>query len=75
MIIGQSLFQIAVNLILLYLSPALFHMTGSATDIEDRMRTVVFNVFVFMQIFNEFNSRKITDGNCLPPVFFVLSCA
>jgi Ca2+-transporting ATPase len=47
MIIGQAIFQIAVTLVLLY-SNVLNYSTDSAV-----LQTVVFNTFVFCQIFNE----------------------
>ena len=62
MIIGEAIFQIAVNLILLYLAPQIFQMQGTPDDIYNAKRTVVFNVFVFMQVFNEFNSRRVDDN-------------
>jgi Ca2+-transporting ATPase len=47
MIIGQAIFQVAVTLVLLY-SNVLNYSTESAV-----LQTVVFNTFVFCQIFNE----------------------
>lgn len=47
MIIGQAIFQIVVTLVLLY-SNVLNYSTESAV-----LQTVVFNTFVFCQIFNE----------------------
>ncbi|RHZ80355.1 hypothetical protein Glove_137g68 [Diversispora epigaea] len=54
MIIGQSIFQLVVTLVLLY----------RGNDIlgdEDRLPTVIFNTFVFMQIFNEINCRRLDN--------------
>jgi len=61
MVIGQAIFQIAVNLLLLYYAPVLFGL--DMTQYEDQVinRTLVFNTFIFMQVFNEINSRKIDD--------------
>ncbi|KAI8887494.1 PMCA-type calcium-translocating P-type ATPase [Backusella circina FSU 941] len=56
MIIGQAIFQITVTLVLLY-SNVLNYSTESAV-----LQTVVFNTFVFCQIFNEINCRRI-DSN------------
>ncbi|KAI8138052.1 PMCA-type calcium-translocating P-type ATPase [Fennellomyces sp. T-0311] len=60
MIFGQALFQITVNLLLMFHGPVLF---GLATNTAGRrvLRTMVFNVFVFMQVFNELNCRRIDD--------------
>ncbi|KAI8368106.1 PMCA-type calcium-translocating P-type ATPase [Radiomyces spectabilis] len=53
MIIGQAIFQIVVTLVLLY-SNVLEYDTESVV-----LQTVVFNTFVFCQIFNEINCRRI----------------
>ncbi|KAI9306818.1 PMCA-type calcium-translocating P-type ATPase [Cunninghamella echinulata] len=53
MIIGQAIFQIVVTLVLLY-SNVLPYDTESA-----ELQTIVFNTFVFCQIFNEINCRRI----------------
>ncbi|KAI9251295.1 PMCA-type calcium-translocating P-type ATPase [Helicostylum pulchrum] len=56
MIIGQAIFQIVVTLVLLY-SDILHY------EAEDPiLKTIVFNTFVFCQIFNEINCRRI-DSN------------
>ncbi|KAI9318809.1 PMCA-type calcium-translocating P-type ATPase [Dichotomocladium elegans] len=53
MIIGQSIFQIIVTCVLLYSS-----ILNLPTE-SDTLQTVVFNTFVFCQIFNEINCRRI----------------
>ncbi|KAI7891004.1 PMCA-type calcium-translocating P-type ATPase [Mucor mucedo] len=53
MIIGQAIYQIVVTLVLLY-SNVLKNDTQEAV-----LQTVVFNTFVFCQIFNEINCRRI----------------
>ncbi|KAI3535037.1 calcium-translocating P-type ATPase [Colletotrichum filicis] len=56
MIIGQSIYQLIVTLILHFVGPSfLNYPTG-------QQKTLVFNVFVFMQIFKLINSRRI-DNN------------
>ncbi|KAG1142905.1 hypothetical protein G6F37_000082 [Rhizopus arrhizus] len=60
MIFGQALFQIAVNLVLMFHGPALFGLSASPSDTKV-LRTMVFNVFVFLQVFNELNCRRIDD--------------
>ncbi|KAI8329126.1 hypothetical protein BC941DRAFT_443499 [Chlamydoabsidia padenii] len=57
MIVGQAIFQIAINLALLYGGYALFHLDPDHD--EKVLRTMIFNVFVFLQIFNELNCRRI----------------
>ncbi|KAI7860205.1 PMCA-type calcium-translocating P-type ATPase [Circinella umbellata] len=56
MIIGQAIFQIVVTVVLLY-SDVLEYEPESPV-----LQTVVFNTFVFCQIFNEINCRRI-DNN------------
>ncbi|KAG0278399.1 hypothetical protein BGZ95_004093 [Linnemannia exigua] len=66
MILGQALFQIAINLALLKYGAQLFHLPlnrHGKLDSENLLvlRTMIFNVFVFLQIFNELNCRRIDD--------------
>ncbi|CAG8509968.1 46135_t:CDS:10 [Gigaspora margarita] len=61
MIIGQAIFQIAVNLTLLHLGPAVFHLHIDHPHDKAVFRTLVFNTFVFLQVFNEINCRRIDD--------------
>lgn len=56
MIIGQAIFQLAVTFTLYFAGARIF---PSYTDTE--LRTVVFNTFVWMQIFNEFNNRRLDN--------------
>ncbi|KAL4875234.1 hypothetical protein BJY04DRAFT_202478 [Aspergillus karnatakaensis] len=56
MIIGQSLFQLTVTLIL-HFGPT----EGFLDYPEDIRRSIVFNTFVWMQIFNEFNNRRLDN--------------
>jgi len=61
MILGQAIFQIAVNLTLLHMGPAIFHLEDNKHD-KVVLRTLVFNTFVFLQVFNEINCRRIDDS-------------
>jgi len=74
-IIGQALFQITVLLVILFGGKSLFRYTYTDStdffvqDLNGRMIptekaehfTILFNTFVFMQLFNELNSRKLGD--------------
>jgi P-type Ca2+ transporter type 2C len=52
MIIGQSIFQLAVTLVLNFRGQEIL---GYTTDDEKRqLRTLIFNTFVWMQIFNQY---------------------
>ncbi|KAF9155129.1 hypothetical protein BG015_010923, partial [Linnemannia schmuckeri] len=66
MILGQAIFQIAINLALLKYGAQLFHLPlnrDGKLDPENLLvlRTMIFNVFVFLQVFNELNCRRIDD--------------
>lgn len=54
MIIGQSIYQTAVGLLVYYVGPMIWGY--------DRLlrKTMVFNTFVYMVLFNELNCRSIT---------------
>ncbi|OAD02217.1 hypothetical protein MUCCIDRAFT_126632, partial [Mucor lusitanicus CBS 277.49] len=70
MIIGQAIFQLVVTLVLLY-SNVLNYSTDNVV-----LQTVVFNTFVFCQIFNEVNCRRIDSHiniftNILANKFFI----
>lgn len=56
MIVGQSIYQMAVTFVLYFAGLRIF---PSYTDSE--IRTIVFNTFVWMQIFNEFNNRRLDN--------------
>lgn len=53
MIIGQAIFQIVVTVVLLYSD--ILHYAPE----DPILQTIVFNTFVFCQIFNEINCRRI----------------
>lgn len=61
--IGHSLYQLTVLLVLVFAGAQLFDIeTGIGKKLRDKPTqhfTVVFNTFVFMQLFNEINARKI----------------
>ncbi|KAG0175635.1 hypothetical protein DFQ28_006601 [Apophysomyces sp. BC1034] len=61
MIIGQAIFQIAVNLLLMFRGPVIFGLGHGEADTKI-LQTMIFNVFVFMQVFNELNCRRIDDN-------------
>ncbi|KAJ5291283.1 ATPase P-type K/Mg/Cd/Cu/Zn/Na/Ca/Na/H-transporter [Penicillium angulare] len=55
MIVGQSIYQLVVTFVLNFAGDTIFPWD------EGHMQTVVFNTFVFMQIFNQYNSRRIDN--------------
>ncbi|KAF8541442.1 hypothetical protein BDD12DRAFT_829221 [Trichophaea hybrida] len=56
MIIGQAVFQLVVTFILHFAGPEIF-----PSWTPKQLDTVVFNTFVWMQIFNEFNNRRLDN--------------
>lgn len=61
MIIGQAIFQLAVTLTLYY-GRDVFPIYTQDASVADQESALVFNVFVWMQIFNQYNSRRL-DNN------------
>ncbi|KAG0015670.1 Calcium-transporting ATPase 10, plasma membrane-type [Podila clonocystis] len=66
MILGQATFQIALNLALLTYGAQLFHLQSKDGSVSKAnmtvLRTMIFNTFVFLQVFNELNCRRIDDS-------------
>ncbi|OLL25886.1 Calcium-transporting ATPase 2 [Neolecta irregularis DAH-3] len=60
MIIGQAIYQLVVTFILNFEGNDILGY-NSASE-QDGLRTVVFNTFVWCQIFNEFNNRRLDNG-------------
>lgn len=61
--LGQSTYQIIVTMVLLFAGPRLLNIEPGH-EMEDQGEnsvhyTLIFNTFVWMQLFNEFNSRKL----------------
>jgi len=63
MIIGQGLYQLGVLFFCLYGIRGIGFLGFPTDDVEaDKVKnTIVFNTFVFCQVFNEINSRKLED--------------
>ncbi|GMN53695.1 hypothetical protein TIFTF001_022822 [Ficus carica] len=66
-IIGQSIYQISVLLVLKFYGKQLLNLTGP--DSTSVLNTVIFNSFVFCQIFNEVNSRDMEKMNVFRGLF------
>jgi len=63
-ILGQSIYQIIVLIILLFFGPQILDIPSGIKNEhwtpENAVHyTIVFNAFVFMQVFNEINARKL----------------
>ncbi|KAJ5749154.1 uncharacterized protein N7511_010850 [Penicillium nucicola] len=66
MILGQAVYQLAVTFMLYFAGDKLLnaHLNSDPSHPEIRekeLSTVVFNTFVWMQIFNEFNNRRLDN--------------
>lgn len=57
MIIGQAIYQLVITFILHFAGQYIFPESWTA----EHMNTIVFNTFVWMQIFNEFNNRRLDN--------------
>jgi len=53
--VGHAIYQVIVLLVLLYVGADIF----SVIPRSDQHYTLIFNSFVWCQIFNEFNARKV----------------
>lgn len=68
MIIGQSLYQIALVLTLNFAGPSILNLhnpgesPAEAADAELELKALTFNVFVFCQLFNQLNARRLDRG-------------
>lgn len=59
MIIGQSIFQLVVTLILNFAGTSLLSYYSDRE--QGQLQTLVFNTFVWMQIFNQYNNRRLDN--------------
>ncbi|KAH1089348.1 hypothetical protein J1N35_016605 [Gossypium stocksii] len=56
-LLAQALYQIAILLTLQFSGESILGVTEKVND------TLIFNIFVFCQVFNEFNARKLEKKN------------
>jgi Ca2+-transporting ATPase len=61
MIIGQAIFQLAVTFILYFGGEKILNYDITDPQKKLELSTMVFNTFVWMQIFNEFNNRRLDN--------------
>lgn len=86
MIIGQAVYQLAITLVLNFRAVDIFGFTmvdGNLTDTLNadaiQVPTLVFNTFVWMQIFNQYNCRRldnhfnIFEGVLQNPFFIIIN--
>ncbi|KAM7472560.1 hypothetical protein LguiA_010743 [Lonicera macranthoides] len=66
-IVGQSIYQLAILGVLKFDGKTLFKINGS--DSDSVLNTLIFNTFVFCQVFNEINSRDMEKINVFLGMF------
>ncbi|CAD6268967.1 unnamed protein product [Miscanthus lutarioriparius] len=66
-IIGQSLYQLVVLGVLMFGGERLLNLKGA--DSKSVINTLIFNSFVFCQVFNEINSREMQKINVFRGMF------
>ncbi|KAI4355895.1 hypothetical protein L6164_004623 [Bauhinia variegata] len=62
-LIIQALYQVTLLLVLNFGGSSILHSYGSKEHVYEVKNTLIFNAFVFCQIFNEFNARKPEELN------------
>ncbi|KPI43692.1 Calcium-transporting ATPase 2 [Cyphellophora attinorum] len=60
MIMGQAVYQLVVTFVLFFTGESIIGYTPTGPD-DMTMATIVFNSFVWMQIFNAFNNRRLDN--------------
>ena len=66
MILGQAVYQLVVTFTLYFAGARILHYNIDMSTLEGQklqteLNTIVFNTFVWMQIFNEFNNRRLDN--------------
>lgn len=61
MILGQAIYQLAITFMLYFAGDSLLGAHLSESNGQTELNTIVFNTFVWMQIFNEFNNRRLDN--------------
>lgn len=61
MIIGQAIFQLVVTFTLYFAGSDILGYDPDSDQKRLELDTIIFNTFVWMQIFNEFNNRRLDN--------------
>jgi len=59
MIVGQAIFQLVVTFVLNFGGESIFNYKTEHE--KEQLKTVIFNTFVWMQIFNQYNNRRLDN--------------
>lgn len=64
MILGQTVYKLSLSFMLYFAGDSILdaHLSSETKLRAKQLSTVVFNTFVWMQIFNELNSRRLDNG-------------
>ncbi|KAG0627468.1 hypothetical protein M758_2G203300 [Ceratodon purpureus] len=68
-IFGQALYQIVVLLILTYRGIEILGLKGTHDEQVLERNTIIFNAFVFCQLFNEINARRPESFNVFQGIY------
>ncbi|KAH7427614.1 hypothetical protein KP509_10G051700 [Ceratopteris richardii] len=60
-ILGQAVYQLIILWVLQFKGKTILHITGDHAN--ETLNTLIFNSFVFCQVFNEINSREMEKVN------------
>ncbi|KAJ4245702.1 plasma membrane calcium [Fusarium falciforme] len=80
MIIGQAIYQLVVTFTLYFAGGQILNYDLSDDQQKLELDTIIFNTFVWMQIFNEFNNRRLDNkfnifqGIQRNPFFIIITC-
>lgn len=58
MILGQTIYKLTICLLLYFAGSSILHYDSSR---QLELETIIFNTFVWMQIFNELNNRRLDN--------------
>lgn len=61
MITGQAVYQLVVTFVLYFAGSSILGYSKTDAVLQTELNTMVFNTFVWMQIFNEFNNRRLDN--------------
>ncbi|MCO5567347.1 hypothetical protein L7F22_021037 [Adiantum nelumboides] len=66
-IVGMAIYQLIILWVLQFCGEELLHLSGE--DADTILNTLIFNTFVFLQVFNEISSRDMEKLNVFSNIF------
>ena len=61
MIVGQAIYQLIVTFVLYFAGSSILNYSKDNATLQLELDTMVFNTFVWMQIFNQLNNRRLDN--------------